>query len=37
VYSVDIGGGRRRNIVVVRATTGAVLTAFPFPRKLEPL
>jgi early secretory antigenic target protein ESAT-6 len=38
VYSVDIGGGRRRNIVVVRTTTGAVLTAFPFPRKKpEPL
>jgi hypothetical protein len=37
VYSVDVGGGRRRNIVVVRTTTGAVLTAYPFPRKLEPL
>ena len=37
VYSVDVGG-RRRNIVVVRATDGFVITAYPLPNgRPEPL
>jgi hypothetical protein len=37
VYSVDIGGGRRRNILVLRATNGFVVTAYPYRKKLWPL
>jgi filamentous hemagglutinin len=38
VYSVDVGGGLRRNIVVVKAVNGFVVTAFPFTKsEPEPL
>jgi hypothetical protein len=37
VYSVDIGGGRRTNILVLKATNGFVVTAYPYKKKPWPL
>ena len=37
MYAVDIGNGRRRNIVVLKATNGFVITAYPYPKKVWPL
>jgi hypothetical protein len=36
VYSVDIGG-RRRNMLVLKATNGFVVTAYPYTQKIWPL
>jgi hypothetical protein len=36
VYSVDIGG-RRRNIVVLKAANGFVVTAYPYTQTVWPL
>jgi 6 kDa early secretory antigenic target len=37
VYAVDIGGGRRTNILVLKATNGFVVTAYPYTKKPWPL
>ena len=37
VYRVDVGGGRMVNLVVVKASNGFIVTAYPFSKKVEPL